>query len=376
MKRQSGFTLVEFMVAMGVTLVVLAATMLAFKDAVRANQNVTQRGDMGDNLRAGMNLIEQDLIQAGSGIPTGGIPIPNSSSGGPCGVGVPPNRPNLTGGTTFPPCNVVLPAVEPGASLGPVITSPDANPGAPTDIITIMYADNTIPDLEKKPVNQPANVATGDPGCSGTISSSGNKVSFDAACVTLGGAGIQLKPGDLILFSNAYGNALQTVTDVSGNTLTFATGDAFNFNARTYPYGTIKNLQNTNCTTATPPVCTPNGSYPPTTVKRVWMVTYYLDNITDPTHVRLIRQLNFNTPNPVGETLENLQFTYNFVDGSTNPSNQRTVPTGLSENQIRAVNLFVGARSATRVGPKQTYLRNNFQTQVSLRSMAYVNRYQ
>jgi len=41
MKKQFGFTLVEFAVAMGVTLVALAATMLAFRDATSANQNVS-----------------------------------------------------------------------------------------------------------------------------------------------------------------------------------------------------------------------------------------------------------------------------------------------------------------------------------------------
>ena len=76
MKKQTGFTLIEMMVAMGITLVALAATMIAFKDATYTNQSVTLKSDLSDNLRAGVNLIEQDLIQAGTGIPTGGIPVP------------------------------------------------------------------------------------------------------------------------------------------------------------------------------------------------------------------------------------------------------------------------------------------------------------
>ena len=78
-----------------------------------------------------------------------------------------------------------------------------------------------------------------------------------------------------------------------------------------------------------------------TTATRIWMISYYLDNITSPPYVRLIRQVNFNTPTPVGETLENLQFTYNFVDGATNPANQATVPTGNTESQIRSVNVLL-----------------------------------
>ena len=57
------------------------------------------------------------------------------------------------------------------------------------------------------------------------------------------------------------------------------------------------------------------------------MITYYLDTITDPNHPRLMRAVNFNTPQPVAETLENLQFAYNFADGTVPaPVNQFVVP--------------------------------------------------
>ena len=121
------------------------------------------------------------------------------------------------------------------------------------------------------------------------------------------------------------------------------------------------------------------GVFPPTLVTRVWMVSYYLDNLTSPPFIRLIRRVNFNSPTPVGETLENMQFTYNFVDGVTNPSNQPNVPNGNSEAQIRSVNVFLGARSSyqLKMGNSQpTFARNNLMTQVSLRSMAYHNKYQ
>ena len=105
------------------------------------------------------------------------------------------------------------------------------------------------------------------------------------------------------------------------------------------------------------------------------MVTYYLDNVTDPLHIRLIRRVNWNPGQPVGETIENLQFKYNFVDGVTNPSGQPSIPTGESESQIRSVDIILGARSTNPWSQNHTYLRSNFMTQVSLRSMAYVNRY-
>src|SRR5580700_4884473 len=72
MKKQSGFTLVEFSVAMAITLVSLLATVMAFRMATYSNQNVSQREDMADNIRAGLNLLEQDVIMTGMGVPPAG----------------------------------------------------------------------------------------------------------------------------------------------------------------------------------------------------------------------------------------------------------------------------------------------------------------
>lgn len=372
MKKQSGFTLIEFMVAMGITIVALAATMLAFKDATNTNQSVTLKSDLSDNLRAGVNLIEQDLIMAGTGIPTGGIPVPYTPGPATClgSGGAPINRPNLSGGLTFPVCNVSLNAVQPGWQLGPPITSPDSAPGANTDLITMLYVDNTLA-LNSRMVNEPAQGA--NPGCpAGSITNNGQTVTFDPTCILFSPTGIQINSGDLIMFSNAKGNAIQEVTSVGGQTLHFASGDGLNLNARTDPQGTMTQLENTNLVGG---VNVPNGSFPPTTATRIWMITYYLDNVTDPLHIRLIRRVNWNPGQPVGETIENLQFKYNFVDGVTNPSGQPSIPTGESESQIRSVDVLLGARSTNAWGQNHTYLRSNFMTQVSLRSMAYVSRY-
>ena len=43
--------------------------------------------------------------------------------------------------------------------------------------------------------------------------------------------------------------------------------------------------------------------------------------------------------------MENMQFTYNFVDGVNNPVNQASVPATNTEAQIRSVNIYLGARS-------------------------------
>ena len=376
MKKQSGFTLIEFSIAMAVTIVALTATVLAFRTATYSNQNVTQREDMADNIRAGLNLLEQDLIMTGMGIPTGGIAIPTFAATAPCPGGTSNlKRPMPTGTATFPVCNTTLPAIEPGNAMGPLITAPDATSLTNTDVLAVVYADNTssssatIVGMNAQPIN-----GTGCPA--GSISASGNTATFDATCfnlANLSASGVQINPGDLIMFSNTNGNALQVVTSVSGQTLSFASGDAFGLNGiTTATGGTLVNLQNYNVNAVTGAI-TYLGTYPQTSATRVWMVSYWLDNITDPVHVRLDRAVNFNGPQPVGETLENLQFTFNFNDGIA--VNQTTVPSGYSESQIRSVNLYLSTRSTSMLGQTKTYARENFQTQLSLRSMAYVNRY-
>jgi prepilin-type N-terminal cleavage/methylation domain-containing protein len=380
-RRLAGFTLVELMIAMAVTMILLYAAIVAFRDASLTNQVVTQNADMADNLRAGLNLIQTDLQQAGSGIPTGGIPIPytsNNSTTNPCSTIAAPNRPVLNGTTTFPACNSTFPGVEPGQALGPLITAPDASAGLPsnpssyTDEVTVFYVDNL--GLDSKPINALPTTNPTTAGCpngSLTLSGSTLKAVFDPNCINFTTAGIYINPGDLIMFSNTLGEAVLAVTSVSGQTLTFAPGDPFNLNGRSASGGTINQLEANGCGGSN--VCFTN-----TTATRVWMVSYYLDNVTSPPYVRLIRQVGFNTPTPVGETMENMQFTYNFVDGNTNPSNQPAVPAGDSESQIMAVNVYLAARSSYKIhrGNNALYSRDNLVTQISLRSMAYHNAFQ
>lgn len=371
MKKQSGFTLIELIIAMGVTAVVLSAAVLSFRDSTKANSTVTQKADMSDNMRAGLNLIVQDLIQTGSGIPTGGISIPNTVNAAGCNVGKPVNRPPATLNLTFqgpnssnPGCNVILPAIEPGNALGPTITSPDGTKGQPSDILNLMYVDNTLA-LDAKQIN--------GAGCpAGAISATGGTITFDSGCVTIGAAGIPINVGDLIMIYNANGNCLQEVSAVSGQTLTFNAGDAYNLNGRTTTEtaGTIKQLQNLTGGV-------PNGTYPVTSATRIWMITYYLTvPANDSAQPELMRAVNFNTPQAVAEVFEDLQFTYNFDDGTTPaPVNQSVTPTTDNENQIRSVNVYLGARTTSYTYGFGQYGRTNMATQVALRSMAYFNTY-
>ena len=352
MRRETGFSLLELLVAMTITLIVVAGTLAMLDQAQRTSESIALSSNTLQNLRAGMNNLTRDLVLAGQGLPTGGISIPNGS-------GIPVNRPGPTGTSyTFgvsPNFFTAIPVVTTGGGLGPNVLRP-------SDIITIMYADNSL-TLNQNVINDP----NGNPPCAGSIDPNGAFVNFDINCTPLGaGPGAQnIQAGDLIMFSNAQGNALEVVTTIAGQTLNFATGDAYNLNQRTDPSGTMQQIQ-------IPPG---SGTYPPTTATRISMITYYLDN-SDPTNPRLMRQVTFNPPLAVAEDIEDLQASYDFVDGDTNPADLKDPPAGDSANQIQNVNLFLAGRSSSPFSQTGQYYRNNLITKVSPRSLVFFNRYQ
>lgn len=358
MKRTRGFTLVELLVAVAISMIVLAATLAAFNDALKVNEFATLLADMDQNLRAGVNMIVRDVSQTGTGIPTGGIPCPSGT--GALRI----NRPSPpTTALTFPQDPVALAttlyAINPGDGLGPTI-----NNVAPSDVVTVIYADSTLP------LNQFPLTGIGGNGLTMTVS---------AAVNIAAGVNTDIQPGDLIMFSNAMGNAIQTVTRTTGGqTVSFDPNDFFQFNQRNVPSGSIMCLQNPG-SNATTNCALNNGGFPPTTATRVWMITYYLDDVTDQFMPRLSRQINNFAARPVALVLENVQFSFDIVDGVTNPANLATVPTGTfpstSPNQIRKVNLFLAGRSSSRNARTGEYLRNSVSTQISLRSLSFVSRY-
>jgi hypothetical protein len=168
--------------------------------------------------------------------------------------------------------------------------------------------------------------------------------------------------GDVILFSGAAGNAMQTVTNVAQQTVTFAAGDALQLNQRDAATGSIMALRT-------------GPSFPPITATRVWLVSYYIDAVTDPAWPRLVRQVNAGAQPAVALGVENLQFSFDLVDGLNNPANRKTPPAGNSANQIRKINTFLSGRSQDLDTTTHAFFRNSMASQVSLRSLSFVDRY-
>ena len=93
-----------------------------------------------------------------------------------------------------------------------------------------------------------------------------------------------------------------------------------------------------------------------------------------------MRKVNNFTPQVLAGVIEDLDFTFDLVDGINNPSGVAQLPwtsngTTYSSNQIRKVNIHVGVRSELRSRVSQDYVRNHISTAVDVRSLASVDRY-
>lgn len=332
---ESGFTLGETLIATALTLVIVSSAIEVMTRTVTLTGTSRVMSETNHGLQAAMSLMVRDFMQTGQGVPLGGIPLP--TGGGAQDV----LRPGPSALMTFPAGSATLPSLSPGNGMGPTLL------GVQTDIVTILYVDRTL--------NLSANPLT-------AIAADGSTMTVNAATPITGLDAI--KQGDLILFSNAQGNALQYVTSTpTTQTVSFGSGDPMRLNQRGAPQGTIMNLQSTP------------GVYPPTTATRVLMVSYYVDITTDPALPRLVRRVGMGSNLAIAMGVENLQLTYDLVDGVTNPTNVNTPAVTNSANQIRKANLFISARSQDVNPQTRQFFRNSMATQVGLRSLSFVDRY-
>ena len=325
-----GFSLTELLVSLTLTLTIMGGAYSALREAADASSAATASSEVNQNLRIAMNTLIRDLMQAGEGdfgLRTG-ISIP-SGDGVDAIV-----RPGPAGSDwTFPATYTVLPAVTPANGFGAVVN------GIATDVVTILSEDRRL-DFS---------------GVIPTIPASGASMTFPND-FAIDDASIGIKEGDLIRFSNG---AMQEVTNVAGNTIHFQAAAASNLNQRTAPQGSVMELRGDQPT------------FPDLPISRIQMITYYI-RVVDGTP-QLVRRVNYGPERVVAVGIENLQLSWDLVDGINNPINQEDFADE-AEGQIRKANVYMSATSRPS-GPNVQPLRTSLTTQVSLRSMAFVSRY-
>jgi prepilin-type N-terminal cleavage/methylation domain-containing protein len=335
---EAGFSLTELMIAMTLTSVVVGTALTGFRSMSEAAEGAGLMTDLNINLRSTLNLMTRDLLAAGRGIPVGGVPVPS-------GTGVLAlYRPGPFANMTYPAGQITMPAVSTGNEIGPAVgddLTTAQREGALTDVISVLFDDISL-DLAANPlvdIDQAGRWAIVHPGTVISTQPDG------------------IRAGDLILFTNQNGNALMMVTGRVGQTMQFAAGDPMRLNQVTAPAGTIRSLRN------------PNGTYPETNATRVQMVSYYIDD-TDRARPRMMRRVNMFEPRPIGVVIDDLQLRYDLADGDID------VVDTTSPNQIRKVTVFLAGRSHTPWRRTRQFLRTSVRSQVSLRSLAFMDRYQ
>lgn len=362
-----GFTLVELLMAMALGLIVMASTAQLFKGGMDATILVTQSSEMQQSVRSTLNLVAKDISMAGSGMPPGGLSLPNGAGATPSFFAVDPTKAWLANNTYptgviggSPVVNYMF-GIVPGAGNGMELGGP-ANltaTGAGADAITVIYADYAFP-LNQYTATFPAANPNGD------------VVNFALPAVVPAGfpliqSATGLQVGDLILLNNPTGYAVGEVTGIApGNgtttNVTFANGDPLNINQSGAAKGNIKSII--------------AGGNPVAT--RIWAVTYFMEVPPAATSQppRLMRQVNGQAPSPVADNIIGFTITYDVCDGTvvvgcSGVANPLLAP--YSPSQIHKVNIQVMGQTLQSYGnrSRSTVLA----TSVSTRSLSFKDRY-
>jgi type II secretory pathway pseudopilin PulG len=350
-KKTAGFTLIELMVAMGTGLVVMAVAIMLFRQAIDSMQTLTQRAEMQQNARVGVNWIAQDLSLAATGIPIGGFQLP--SGGGAT---------NALFGCDAANCYLPvsdytddrLYGITPGDGLGPIIN------GVATDVVTLAYDDVNFA-LDQFPI----------------VSVTSTSIVVDAATnPPIDDVAVGIVAGDVLSICNTNGCAAVVVTNVNNDTISFSGGDPLNFNQAAAPVGNVGAILALPC--AAPCV-------PETRAKRILVVTYFIEvppgpdgavGTPDDGFARLMRQINAHPPVPVAEIVENLQIQYDIFDDTLGVVTSGLDDAGGVPNQIRKATITVTSRSPLRGLFRQEFERISLNTSVTPRNMSYRDRYQ
>jgi prepilin-type N-terminal cleavage/methylation domain-containing protein len=353
--KPKGFTFIELMIAIAVMLVVMAAATALYRQSVQVSNTVTQQTEMQTELRAASNQLARDLNQAGTGIPLGGIPIPSAASGGTdpqfaCDSTIC----YITNNHTF--TQGVLYKVTPAHGIGPNVVQA-------SDAIVITYIDPNL-DWSGYPTQ--------------TAASNGTSITMPAGITpALNAPDVGLNVGDVLLLQNSNGAAAGVVTNFNAGSgvINFADLDPMNLNQSGATTGNIKSLR-FNPVPGGPPF------YPPITVSRIMLITYFIQTINTPsgTDTQLMRQIGARTPTPVADHIEDLQFTYDVFDTNTStltsalPDAATGTPPVPVPNQIRKINVTMSVRSP-RPNAQGVYDHYSLTTSIGPRNLSFHDRY-
>jgi len=279
-RRERGFSLVEALVAMAITLVILSAGLMVMKSMMDSKVSATSVSEVNSDNQAALNIIRRDLQKVDKffGIlPSTGVPLPNIDWGNNrCFTAAGAKRDNcsspddnemlLLGGTrtnnrgiTGLVSNFVFDIVTPGIVNG-------------HDAVSLLYVDDSARNIS-------ASLFTGSSG--GSLTYTGPATSSDFKAV---------RAGDFVYLGT--NNILQYVVSASANTITISDG----------------------------PGETGSSTYSATeTVHLLRRVTYFMESSpSDANPAWLMRQVNLReNPARVVPGITSFKLTYDILDKST-----------------------------------------------------------
>lgn len=381
-KRESGFSLLEMMIAMALGGLVLGAAVQLYSQGVAATWTASQRAELQQDFRAASNILTKDLSLAGAGLnPGAAIALPSAIA-------------PVVGCDQTPKCYIAetypapggqptLYGLIPGYQKGPKLTS---NP-EPTDAVTVAYTDSSFYlNCYTATVGPAPGFVTFGPdttpdpktGLLPVFPPGGCLPNGVAAPQNVNDATVGLTPGDLVYFPSLNGTimvgevtpgAITTGVNAVGTTYTvpFAVGDPLHMNQLTAGKGL-----NSVALGAT-------GTSP----QRLLVITYYIDNTVTPS--QLMRQVSGHTPMPVADGTVYVKFSYDLFNDATglpatdqpNPGSgdaNDTASNGLLPNQITKINIKHMAMESALKGIKG-YQGLDLETSVSARNLTFVNNY-
>jgi hypothetical protein len=194
------------------------------------------------------------------------------------------------------------------------------------------------------------------------MAANGKQITFDPATTPAwNDAVVGLKPGDVILLNNNLGVAAATVTKLHDDHVHLDPGsqDPLDFNQQGMSgFGSAAHIYG-----------------PPTTARRIFIVTYYIDD-SNPDVPLLMRQVNAQPPTPVAEYVENLQVTYDIYDENAAIATAGLDDAGGQPNQIRKTNIAITVRSPKTTMIEKDFSRISLATSVGPRNLTYKDRYE
>jgi type II secretory pathway pseudopilin PulG len=381
----AGFSLVELLTAMALSLLMFAMTFVLVQQLDNTADVVGSVSDVNENLRAAVNMVSRDLSQAGENIPLGGIPLPYG------GTATSIKRPYPSTSTFPTPLSgsaLYMPVLIAGNGLGP--TQGSGTTQISTDVVSMIG------------VNQSASF---NQTVVSTTSPTQPTFSSTAATITVSTtAAGYVSPGQLVMLRNANSSCLLAVSSVNATTgvITFTHGDATNdlLGVNQFPTvsgttgaitsgptsGTILQLE-----TATVNSGKTTYAWPTTlTAYPISMMTYYVDSSTPERNLVKLTSMGTNVcaavscTNVVALGIDVMQVFYSLsppatLNGVTSDPTENPWPTTTdttnTPNDIRkAVLNIVGETNHKNFANSQWYSKQ-IRNAVTIQNLDFYNKY-